>query len=119
MHFFLALIATLIFTIFLMLRLDNIISWDWWYIFMPYWVIDIIFIFLLLFVCARLIVDDEYRKARNIFIVTTIILSPIIAFQFTLCQRLQNENNLAFGVIFVPVFILSGEIFIFSFIKRD
>ncbi|XP_006001481.1 transmembrane protein 203 [Latimeria chalumnae] len=104
---FLHVLALLIFSILLALKLDNFASLDWWKVFIPLFAADGLSTYFTMIVSVRLFRDGEKRLAvLRLFWIFT-VLSLKFVFEMLLCQKLAEQaKELWYGLIMSPVFIL-------------
>lgn len=99
----------LLFLIFLTLRIDNKITWNWLIVFVPMWIYDVVSI---IFSSFKLFAErnssrcnqrllDKLRKIWNL----VVALLKII-FQVLLCVYLQYDLGIRLYAAFIPLWIL-------------
>lgn len=95
----------LFFTLFLTLKLEAVIDWSWWTVFIPLFTFDGCAAYFVAIVCIRLILDKEKRLAasRTMWNASNLIL--LFVYKVLLCERLEKRNNMTHSVIHIPVFI--------------
>ncbi|XP_071489527.1 transmembrane protein 60-like [Diadema antillarum] len=99
----------LVFFIFLALHLDQKIKWNWFLIFIPLWLFDIL---VLLIQLLRIITHArtghdrhlEMTMSTKIFFVIGISLK--LAFQVLVCVRLELQQSLSLFFIFIPLWVI-------------
>ncbi|XP_072180664.1 transmembrane protein 60-like [Diadema setosum] len=99
----------LVFFIFLALHLDQKTKWNWFLIFIPLWLFDIL---VLLIQLLRIITHArtghdrhlEMTMSTKIFFVIGISLK--LAFQVLVCVRLELQQSLSLFFIFIPLWVI-------------
>lgn len=98
----------LVFLILLCLRLESRTNWNWFLIFLPIWVYDIVLFTDALF---NILIRCKQETTRNLFknkhylIIASIFLK--LAFQIMLCLKLEHKSlNLQIYHILLPIWIL-------------
>ncbi len=103
----------LVFFVLLVVRLDDKVSWNWFIIFIPMWVFDvIILIYIIVFMirhCKNGCIGGSTMQ-RKVWCLLAMILK--LAFQVLLCVRLEYLATLAIPVVFVPGWLLLLGLFI-------
>lgn len=102
----------LFFFIMLAVKLDRKTDWNWFLVFLPLWLFDVIFLVLLIF---RLFThlrnglerDTSLRSVIANMGVSIFGLVMKISFEIMLCVKLQYaEENLAIFYVFIPLWIV-------------
>lgn len=100
-------ITCAIFVIFVTLRLDGVLDWNWFYVLIPLWIYDTLLLVHVTFhttagACRR------YGLGRS-FIFTGILdgfsVMLMIAFKIMICLKLQFLQDLAIYYVFIPLWI--------------
>ncbi|XP_055278405.1 transmembrane protein 203-like [Moschus berezovskii] len=102
------MLALLVFSMLLALRVDGLASGlSWWTVFVPFFAADGLSTYFTTIVSVRLFQDGEKRLAvLRLFWVLT-VLSLKFVLEMLLCQKLvEQTRELWFGLISSPVFIL-------------
>lgn len=107
------LIALLVFTIFLELRLDEIAfastmpgSYDIWIVFSPLFVADALCTYFNVIVLIRLYNDSHIKEAIARTIWSSALLFVWALFKVLLCRRLAGLSNLDYSEIMSPIFLV-------------
>ncbi|XP_050429858.1 transmembrane protein 203-like isoform X2 [Adelges cooleyi] len=107
------LLALLIFTIFLALRLDGIAfassapnSYDMWIVFSPLFVADALCIYFNIIVLIRLYIEGHIKEAVTRTIWSSAMLFVWSLFKVLLCRRLAGLSNLDYSEIMSPIFLV-------------
>ncbi|XP_043575765.1 transmembrane protein 203 [Chiloscyllium plagiosum] len=101
------LVAFLVFSVLLAVKVDNFAKLDWWYVFIPLFTADGLSTYFTVIVSIRLFQDGEKRLAvMRLFWILT-VLSLKFVFEMLLCQKLEGQSSqLWYGLIMSPIFIL-------------
>lgn len=98
----------LMFFILLCLRLEARIHWNWFLIFLPMWIYDLILLIDALFNISLRCKHDTIKnlfKNKNILLIAVVFLK--IAAQVTLCLKLEYKHlNLQLYHVLLPFWIL-------------
>lgn len=98
----------LMFFILLCLRLEARIHWNWFLIFLPMWIYDLILLIDALFNISLRCKHDTIKnlfKNKNILLIAVVFLK--IATQITLCLKLEYKHlNLQLYHVLLPFWIL-------------
>lgn len=98
----------LMFFILLCLRLETRIHWNWFLIFLPMWVYDLILLIDALFNISLRCKQDTIKnlfKNKNILLIAVVFLK--IATQITLCLKLEYKHlNLQLYHVLLPFWVL-------------
>jgi len=98
----------LFFLIFLVIRLDEAVTWNWFITFIPLWIYDAISIIYLGVEIAlprrQYSNPDDSAKGRKIWNLIAVIL--MMTFQTLLCAYLQYDWGLALYHVMIPVWFL-------------
>lgn len=102
-------ISVLIFLIFLVLRLDEQITWNWLLVFIPMWLYDIVMIMYVLFYIVIWYRggtqnDEPISIPRKVWHLIAVVLKML--FQILLCLRLQDVVNIPSYCVALPFWIL-------------
>ncbi|CAK9291863.1 unnamed protein product [Gordionus sp. m RMFG-2023] len=120
---FLAYLSLVIFIYLLALRLDEEIFWNYWYVFMPLWIYNIIVVIGALIGSAvwwsnpRYRLDIESYIQYKAMILTFALHLLILMFEMLLCDKLQNGNYF-WTLVFIPLLfasVISIPICVWSF----
>ena len=102
----------LIFFIMLVLRLDEKILINWFMVFIPMWLFDVIIVIFIVFHmithCKSGHDRNEQTMGRKVRCLISAILK--IAFQVLMCVRLQYAKNMPLYYVFIPLWLLLGEV---------
>jgi hypothetical protein len=98
-----------LFFLFLSLKLDSKINWSWYIIMIPLFIIE--FLFIIVPILLDLLTEKEISVFWNMAIIIS-LLAPLFTFQLLLANHLQNNNHTPYKIIFIPLFILEGYLFI-------
>ncbi len=72
-------LATVVFVVFLILKLTNLIDWSWWWVTSPLWISSGLGIsILLIYILIKIIGTRSGSKAFKVFTFTLIILSLVL-----------------------------------------
>ncbi|XP_007898389.1 transmembrane protein 203 [Callorhinchus milii] len=101
------LMAFLVFSILLAIKVDFVPLLAWWYVFIPLFTADGLSTYFTMIVSIRLFQDGEKRLAvMRLFWILT-VLSLKFVFEMLLCQKLVDPSpQLWYGLIMSPIFIL-------------
>ena len=100
------IISILTFTILLAVKLDNPTSMSWWTAFIPLFVCDGCIAYFTSIVCIRLYLNGDRRLSAMRTIWSFCVLVLVFTYKYLLCQRLQEESDLDYAIIHIPIFIL-------------
>ncbi|XP_026807622.1 transmembrane protein 203 [Rhopalosiphum maidis] len=107
------LIALLIFTVFLALRLDDVAftstlpgSYDIWIVFSPLFVADALCTYFNIIVLIRLYIEGHIKEAIARTIWSSALLFVWALFKVLLCRRLAGLSNLDYSEIMSPIFLV-------------
>uniref|UniRef100_A0A6B2EBZ5 Putative membrane protein n=1 Tax=Phlebotomus kandelakii TaxID=1109342 RepID=A0A6B2EBZ5_9DIPT len=105
------LLALLVFTILLSLRVSSYLSaeyLDWFVIFSPLFCGDACNAYFCLIVCIRMYLESDQIKRRAfhrlLWSTNYIVLTAV--FKYLLCLKLSGQIGLEFSEVFSPIFIL-------------
>jgi len=98
------------FSIFLLLKIEDIIDWNWWYIFSP---LGLIALLLLLCLVRKEVVENTIFAVRMVFVMWIVACS---VFGFLLVTALERTFVDAQDplVTFIPLWAISGIFLLFS-----
>ena len=99
------LICLLIFSLLVVLRLDNIVFTSWWNIFIPLFVADGLNAYFAVIVFVRLLRIGNRRAACLRLFSATIIITCIFISELMLCRKLTNEHALSFTECIASLFV--------------
>ena len=102
----------LVFLTFLVLRLDEKVSWNWFIVFVPMWFFDAIMLVYVIFhmiahcrnIGTRQGARNDQTMARKVWYLGAVALK--LLFQVLLCLRLQEYADLNSYIIVTPLWIL-------------
>lgn len=107
------LIALLVFTVFLSLRLDDIAftstspgSYDLWIVFSPLFVADALCTYFNIIVLIRLYIEAHVKEAITRTVWSAALLFVWCLFKVLLCRRLAGVSNLEYSEIMSPIFLV-------------
>jgi Transmembrane Fragile-X-F protein/F-box-like len=116
--------AVQVFFMFVGLRMDDHIDWDWELVFIPLWVFHGLWVCLPSFLsCVKIYenctggywVDDYTRWGDESVALCAIaagalvlIHAPMLAFELMVVEQLNGDDSRNWGVVFVPIYILEG-----------
>jgi len=107
------LVALLVFTIFLSLRLDEIAfasttpgSYDIWIVFSPLFIADALCTYFNIIVFIRLYIESHVKEAIARTIWSSALLFVWSLFKVLLCRRLSGLSNLEYSEIMSPIFLV-------------
>lgn len=116
-------VLCLIFFILLVLRLDDKLVGNWFIVFIPMWLFDIIIIAFIVFHmithCKTGHDRNDQTMGRKVCCLLSVLLK--VAFQLLLCIKLQYYEDLALYYVFIPLWLLlleaSGDIFVLHIVS--
>lgn len=98
----------LVFLILMVLRLDEKTSWNWFIVFIPMWLFDTI---MLIYVVLKIVTHCKtghdglwLTMSRKAWYLAGVFLK--IAFQTTLCAKLEYQKDLALYYVFIPLWLV-------------
>lgn len=97
----------LLFFILLCLRLDERIRWNWFLIFLPMWLFDVVLTINALFNIVMHCKHDNFSdlpKVKNSVVLLVIILK--IVSQIMICLKLEYKLNLTLYHVLIPFWLL-------------
>lgn len=100
-------LSLMLFMIFVLLKLDKLITWNWFLIFIPMWIYDLIVILywgLKIGLRHRNTDSRERNSAQNIWRIVSGCLK--LFFELLLCIYLQYDYNLKLFYVFIPFWSL-------------
>ncbi|GAB0091430.1 Ribonuclease P [Sergentomyia squamirostris] len=105
------LLALLVFTILLSLRVSSYFSaeyLDWFVIFSPLFCGDACNAYFCLIVCIRMYLESDQikRRAFHRLLWSTNYIVLTVVFKYLLCLKLSGQIGLEFSEVFSPIFIL-------------
>jgi len=107
------LIALLVFTVFLELRLDEIAfastipgAYDIWIVFSPLFVADALCTYFNIIVLIRLYIEGHIKEAVARTIWSSALLLVWSLFKVLLCKRLSGALNIDYSEIMSPIFLV-------------
>jgi hypothetical protein len=120
-------ILLLLFIIFLAIRLDNIVTWNWFIVMVPLFVFEGLlvcvpfFLTTCTFICQRhgsYWLEDHTRWSREAdsfclvaTVVAILVLVPLLTFQVLLAKSLEagpTEHVIPYKLLFIPIFLIEG-----------
>lgn len=97
----------LVFFILLCLRLESRTHWNWFLIFVPLWIYDLILLIDALF---NIFIRCKHETIRNLFKNKNILLVVIVLLKLggfiTLCLKLQYNLNLEIHQVMLPFWLM-------------
>ncbi len=100
------ILAALIFSILLALKLEDLLSISWWTVFVPLFACDALVAYFDAIVFIRMYLDGELEVALKRVILNGCVLLLLSIYKILLCQKLTGKNDLQYSVIHTPIFIL-------------
>jgi len=100
-------LSLILFMIFVLLKLDKLITWNWFLIFIPMWIYDLVVILywgLKIGLRHRNTDSRERNSAQNIWRIVSGCLK--LFFELLLCIYLQYDYNLKLFYVFIPFWSL-------------
>lgn len=98
----------LVFLIFLVLRLDRKVQWNWFLIFIPLWLFDCIVltytVFNMILHCKTGYDRNDFTMLRKVWSMVSVLLKMI--FQVLLCMKLQYYPDTELHYVMFPFWIL-------------
>lgn len=99
--------------IFIALRLENIITWDWLVVCVPLWIVMSFLclvvlyyiIWSMLFLRSVEIIAEQRRTYVTMAVSWMTIVVPLLIFEILLVHRLDGNNTLSYGTLFVPLWV--------------
>jgi len=113
------LIALLVFTILLAMKLEGDLTSSWWVVFSPLYACDMLIAYFDLIVFIHLYTAGEKTLAVKRVMINVAILLMMVIFQVLLCQQLQGTRNMRYAAIHAPVFILMFVLLVRSCVIAD
>lgn len=112
----------LVFFVFLVMKLDGVIDWSWYYVMVPLFVLKgfIICVPTFLSIFSSVCCEWHWMARRSRWqtdmggycivaaAVIVLLIGPLLAFELLLAQRLEAQMMTSFAIIFIPVFLLEG-----------
>lgn len=105
-EFTMILLSVLVFSILLVLKLEELIDISWWSVFIPLYTCDTLMVYFDLIVFINLYLVSEKRLAVKRIILNGVILLLVVIYKVLLCQQLEGTRNMNFANIHAPVFLL-------------
>lgn len=111
--------------IFVSLKLEGIISWNWSVIFIPLWIIMTLpGIAILHLIWTFIFLRSSFRAAGresnfSQIVMWTAVVVPLLTFQILLVCRLDKQNNLPWVNIFIPLHICFLALIWSSFARKE
>lgn len=118
------ILLLVLFFIFLGLRMEGVITWSWMKVMIPLFVLKGLAVLLpavlslmsiIMDRCGSYWLEDRTRWAEAagsycmaLSAVVVLVLGPLLAFEILLAQRLDDDRETSYALIFVPLFILEG-----------
>lgn len=101
-------IILLVFLILLVLRLDDKVTWNWFIIFIPLWLFDVIIVIYIVFFmikhCTSGVDQGNYTMLRKSWCLGCVALK--VLFQVLICLRLQYIRTMGTFIILIPMWVL-------------
>ncbi|CAI9731785.1 Hypothetical predicted protein [Octopus vulgaris] len=99
--------------IFLALRLDNFILWNWVIVFIPIWIVMCIamigmlyrIILTIILMKSPDLIPEQRRGNLSSAIAYSFLVIPLLTFEILLANRLDSDNNFKYSAITVPLLI--------------
>jgi len=99
------LLSLLVFSVLVVLRIDNVTSTSWWNVFIPLFVADGLNAYFAVIVFIRLLRAGNRRAACLRLFSTTILVSCMFVCQLLLCRKLTNEGVLSYTECIASLFV--------------
>ena len=103
--------AVLVFLILLVLRLDNKVTWNWFFIFTPMWLFDAV---VTIYIAFNMIVHckngydrTELTMRHKVHYTVGVFLK--LSFQVLLCMRLQYYPKIELYYVMIPLWLLFSK----------
>lgn len=105
-EFTMILLSVFVFSIMLVLKLEELIDISWWSVFIPLYTCDTLMVYFDLIVFINLYLVSEKRLAVKRIIINAVMLLLIIIYKVLLCQQLEGTRNMNYANLHAPVFLL-------------
>ncbi|XP_065183136.1 transmembrane protein 185-like [Sycon ciliatum] len=113
--------------IFIALRLDNVIVWQWNTVFIPFWLFLVVYFLIAIYhlVCSvsvlkrvTVVEPDAYCSTSVHGFVSMLVFIPLLTFSVLLVRKLDGEIGPSFAALFVPLHIALLALCISALYKR-
>jgi ribonuclease P/MRP protein subunit RPP20 len=99
------LICLLVFTVLVVLRLENAMPTSWWNVFIPLFIADGLNTYFTVIVFIRLLRTGNRRAACLRLFSTTILITCVFVCQLLLCRKLTDEGVLSYTECIASLFV--------------
>ena len=114
-----ALTAAVVFSVLLVLKIENHIVAEWWTIFAPLFAFDILTAYFDIIVFIRLYLALDRSLAAKRLIINAVVILLLVIFKVLLCQKLEGTKHFPYSVIYTPLFVLLFLLLVRSCILSD
>lgn len=112
--------------VFIPLKLDGFLTWSWEIIFVPVWIILCLCLVMMLYsliFCSILMRTPEMTLAQRRTAVNSaisnILVLPILVFQILLADKLDNDTQLPYSIIVIPLLLAQFSLILLSFCSKS
>jgi len=119
----LPIIMTIVFVlsiIFISLKLDDAVTWSWYFTLIPLFILQGLFIVIPIILtsisaCASYWIRSKTRWSDETsafctvaVVVAVLLIGPLLTLEILLAQHAEGANHLTYALMFIPLFILEG-----------
>ena len=99
------ILAVLVFSLLVTLKLEGVLTSTWWNIFIPLFACDGLNTYFCVIVFIRMYQEREYRAGALRLLSSLVCLTCLFVCQLLFCQKLEGQNTLSYSEVFASVFI--------------
>lgn len=103
---FVFLLAFLLFTVLLTLKVEFSWSLNYWIVFSPLFVCDAFNAYFCVIVLIRMYIEASYKSALLRALWSLFLILMLFIFKYMLCVKLTSPGTYEYSEVFTPVFIL-------------
>ena len=104
------------------LKVDGIITSNWYEIFLPAWIGMALILYLTIIISARATIHISRKGALYILSDTVCLMVPIFSSLIMIVQNLEGDQNRKYSLVLLPLYILFSFLsfyYIFGFFKSQ
>lgn len=100
------IIGISIFSILFVLRMEQVVTLNWWLVFTPLFAADGIHCYFVYVVLLRMLLAGMYKAAPLRALWSYTILALHFAFKFLLCKKLNGQLSMDYAEVLAPIMIM-------------
>jgi ribonuclease P/MRP protein subunit RPP20 len=100
------MVGLIFFSVLFVLKIEGILSVNWWLIFIPLFAADGIHCYFIYIVLLRMILAGMYKAAPLRALWSFSILGLYSVFKFLLCMKLNGQSSMDYAEVLAPIMML-------------